>query len=366
MQYPAFKERTLIMKKIIIFHLYNDISGSPKVLSMVVRGLIAKGYEVELFTSNTKGFLSDIENVTYHKFPYKWTSNKFFTLSRLIYAQLYMFVMALKYNRDNAVFYINTICPFAPALAGKLKKIPIIYHVHEVYIKPNLLHKIYVWMWKRLASFSFFVSEYVQTHYSENKNYSSVVYNALPDSFTNQVVLNTKNSKRNCILMISSLKIYKGINEFVELAYRLPQYKFCLILNSEFNEIQGFITSYPNNIKIYSVQNEVHSFLKDASLLLNLTIPSLCVETFGLTLLEAMAYGIPVICPPVGGPIEFVKDNYNGFQVDSRQSDEICDKIRFILKEENYERFSANARLTSLRFNESKMIRIIEEKLNEF
>ena len=95
MQYPAFKERTLIMKKIIIFHLYNDISGSPKVLSMVVRGLVAKGYEVELFTSNTKGFLSNIENVTYHKFPYNWTSNKFVTLSRLIYAQLYMFVMAL-------------------------------------------------------------------------------------------------------------------------------------------------------------------------------------------------------------------------------------------------------------------------------
>ena len=79
-----------------------------------------------------------------------------------------------------------------------------------------------------------------------------------------------------------------------------------------------------------------------------------------------MAYGVPVICPPVGGPIEFVKDNYNGFKVDSRNLDELCDKISFILNGENYDRLSVNAKQTALKFNESEMIRVIDEKLKEF
>ena len=361
-----FNSNFISMKRIIFFHLYNDISGSPKVLSMVVRGLVAKGYEVELFTSNTDGFLSGIENVIYHKFPYKWTSNKSVTLCRLLFAQLYMFVMALKYNKDNSLFYINTICPFAPALAGKIKKIPVVYHVHEVYIKPNLLHRFYAWMWRRLSSFSFFVSRYVQEHYLADTSNTAVVYNALPESFINRIPLQAENRNKNCILMISSFKVYKGVNEFVDLAFKLPQFKFCLVLNTKFNEVRNFIPSYPDNLEIFTVQNDIHPFLQKADLLLNLTIPSLCVETFGLTLLEAMAYGVPVICPPVGGPIEFVKDNYNGFKVDSRNLDELCDKISFILNGENYDRLSVNAKQTALKFNESEMIRVIDEKLKEF
>ena len=98
------------MKKIIFFHLYNDISGSPQVLSSVIRGIKSKGFDVELYTSHTDGCLSGIEGVKYHTFSYKWTTNRFLTFLRLIYAQLYMFIAACRYNRDEVVFYINTIC----------------------------------------------------------------------------------------------------------------------------------------------------------------------------------------------------------------------------------------------------------------
>ena len=38
-------------KKIVCFHLYNDFSGSPKVLRRVVRGMLEEGHEVVLVTS---------------------------------------------------------------------------------------------------------------------------------------------------------------------------------------------------------------------------------------------------------------------------------------------------------------------------
>ena len=38
-------------KCIVCFHLFNDYSGSPKVLNMVLKGLLGKGKKVELVTS---------------------------------------------------------------------------------------------------------------------------------------------------------------------------------------------------------------------------------------------------------------------------------------------------------------------------
>ena len=40
-----------------------------------------------------------------------------------------------------------------------------------------------------------------------------------------------------------------------------------------------------------------------------------------------MAFGIPVIVPPVGGPSELVNNGQEGFLIDSRNSDQIAEKI---------------------------------------
>ena len=49
------------MKRIVCFHLLNDYSGSPKVLAMVLEGLLEKGYCVELVTSK-HGVLNDLRD----------------------------------------------------------------------------------------------------------------------------------------------------------------------------------------------------------------------------------------------------------------------------------------------------------------
>lgn len=352
------------MKKIVCFHLYNDYSGSPKVLSLVIRGLVAKGYSVELYTSRTDGFLTELKGVHYHQFKYKWTTNKLLTLLFLIYAQAYIFFSSLRYIKEKDIlFYVNTICPVGAVFSACLLKIPVIYHVHEKYVNPNILHRFYEFVWRNCSVKTLFVSKYLQEQYTKKNMKSVVIYNALSDDFLSNVKLRKHVKQPYNILMICSLKKYKGVDVFVELARRLPQYRFTLIVNGSRNDIMTFFSDLPTNIQVYPAQKSVFEFLYSTDLVLNLSIPSLWVETFGLTLLEAMAYGLPVISPPVGGPVELVKNDYNGFLVDSRELDLVIEKIIYILESGEYERLSNNAKDKSLLFDNVDMINKIEAQI---
>jgi L-malate glycosyltransferase len=61
--------------------------------------------------------------------------------------------------------------------------------------------------------------------------------------------------------------------------------------------------------------------------LLNLSKPEEWVEVFGLTALEAMSFGIPVIVPPIGGPAEIVRDGKDGYLISCNETDHISEKI---------------------------------------
>ena len=354
------------MKKVICFHLYNDYSGSPRVLSLVIRALVEKGYQVELYTSNTDGFLTGLEGVVNHLFRYKWTKNKIITLLWWLYAQTYMFFSSLKYiHKKDVLFYVNTICPVGAVFSAALCNIPVIYHVHEKYVNPNILHHFYELVWRRFSTQTIFVSKYLQKQYLKKEMNSIVVYNALSDDFLNNLKSREHRSKPYNILMICSLKRYKGIDVFVELAKRLPQYRFTLVVNGSKEETATFFQNIPVNLHVYPAQKKVFDFLHQADLVLNLSIPSLWIETFGLTLLEAMACGVPVIAPPIGGPVELVENNYNGFLVDSRDIEAVIEKIIYIFESGEYERLSKNAKNKSLLFNRADMIHKIEAQIKE-
>src|SRR5690606_24022682 len=125
------------------------------------------------------------------------------------------------------------------------------------------------------------------------------------------------------VLMLASLRGYKGVDEFMALAYALRPRKdihFTLVLNADTTEVADFATRHPDamNITVHPRTDDPAVFYASADLVLNRSRVDQCIETFGLTLVEAMIFGVPVIAPPVGGPAEIITDGREGFLIDSR------------------------------------------------
>ena len=87
------------MKHIVCFHLFNDYSGSPKVLKMVLEDLLKKGYQVDLVSSKG-GVLDELlhyKNLYKHSYLYKFSNNTLFTMLRYCLVQFYTFFLSFRW-----------------------------------------------------------------------------------------------------------------------------------------------------------------------------------------------------------------------------------------------------------------------------
>lgn len=354
---------------IVFFHLLSDFSGSPKVLKTVIEGLLLRNYEIHLYTSK-KGILNEFDNTEkFKKYTYRYIfyDSKIITFFSYLLIQMYLFFRSFKYLFEKkCVFYINTLLPVGPALAGAIMKKKIIYHYHENADIKGYHYIVLSKIMQRIATQIICVSN-DQAEKLGNKNKVIVIPNSTSVEFYDY--FNTDKIKKlvepKTVLMLSSLKKYKGIIEFTKLANKMQHYDFMLVINDNKNNIQKFFDRYvitaSNNLTVFSQTNNVIQFYEKASLLLNLTDPNEFIETFGLTAIEAMTAGLPVIVPELGGIAELVEDGENGFKTNVHNLEKIMIQIDYILSSRNiYERFSKTSKKISQGYSYQSMIDKIE------
>ena len=361
---------------LLFIHLLDDLSGSPRVLASVVEGLHERGWPVKIWTSQSggDGFLSRVP-VKKQLFDYHFYENRWKRLGEFIRAQVSIFRGLWKYRHQPVVIYVNTLLPFGAALAGWLMGKKVVYHLHEATVKPAPLRWLLRTVARQTANRAIYVSKYLETEMSLGQAVCPVVVpNGLTDVFwkrASQVYAcrpdpaEIRHHPASC-LMICSLKAYKGVHEFVELARAMPERRFQLVLNADLDDIRAFFDwdGLPANLVIFPRQSDVHGFYREADVVLNLSRPDGWVESFGMTLLEAMAYGLPVIAPTVGGPTEFVQSGWNGFLVDSADTDGLARAIRELTDSPvGWQYYSANARATASRLRATQMIQSIAQTL---
>lgn len=327
---------------VVFFHRANDFTGSTRALANLIElEYASQQVKVAAIDVQGSGFLSELPNVQILSIAYPTIKGKRIPLLSYCISVLHQFFIAIRLSLSYDTFYVNTIAPYPSMVAARLTSRKLIIHVHEKYSRPNWEIKLCEWLLKHLICKRIFVSEYVLNSYGFTQDDNNIVkYNRLPNSFLHKVHIQSRERTPSTVIMICSYTKAKGIYTFMELAKRLPQYQFQLVLSATQSSLGEDVLSHSlPHLKVLPVQNDVHELLNKADLLLNLSIPELSIETFGLTILEAMAYHIPAIVPNIGGPVELVKDGYNGFCVDVTNIEELAAKVTTIFNPSNYKQF---------------------------
>ena len=81
-------------------------------------------------------------------------------------------------------------------------------------------------------------------------------------------------------------------------------------------------------VSFYGQQKDVAPFLDKASIFV---YPSIWQEVFGISIVEAMAYGIPCVATDVGGIPEIIEDGSNGFLCEKSNSNNLASTIEKVI-----------------------------------
>ncbi|NTY91290.1 glycosyltransferase family 4 protein [Pseudomonas putida] len=312
-------------------HLLNDYSGSPRILGQTITALQDRGNSCSLYVGCSGPGVLDELDVPVYKYTYRRFGNRWLTLLAYLWSQVALFFVLVRRLSPGAVILVNTMMPFGAALAGKIRGATVVYHLHETSIKPAVLKKFLRGVIGLCAKKVIYVSKYLQQFDAIEGVASITVYNGLAESLQRQAVNTAYQHMHHGqfeVLMLASLKSYKGVNEFLGLASAMvdaPRVKFTLVLSASQAEVDEYFKNMaiPQNLVLHPATSDVMRFYSNASLVVNLSRVDSCVETFGLTILEAMAFGIPTIVPPVGGPVELVSDGVEGYQIDSKNRQQL-------------------------------------------
>lgn len=162
--------------------------------------------------------------------------------------------------------------------------------------------------------------------------------------------------KDNYYLYVGRLSEAKGLMVLLE-AWRTLDLPLLIIGSGELQErMQQYILE--NNLTQvvmlgYLTEEELIPYIQKA---LYLIMPSVTYETFGLTLLEAMACGTPALASASGGMPELVQDGVNGYLFESNNSRALLNVVELTrgLSQEDYNKLVANAMNFVQRFDEHR------------
>lgn len=319
---------------IVFCHLLNDRSGSPTVLRASLEALSGHEDTVLYVGSQGRGVLEEA-GVETRRYWYRRSNYRIVTLFTYFVSQIALY-LALSRARDiphDATVFVNTLLPFGAMLWGRRTGRRVIVHVHEISITPGPLRRFLTGCAARCAAKLIYVSNDHRARLPIDGPPSQIVLNAVSPSIAAQagddVVVRSDVFN---VLMLASPRGFKGVEEFMALAHAVrarQDVTFTLVLNADPVETDAFAARYPEaaNVTIHARTDDPAYFYARADLVLNLSRVDQWIETFGLTLAEAMTFGLPVIAPPVGGPAEIMTHGREGYCIDSRDGEALREAV---------------------------------------
>lgn len=273
-----------MLNKIIFVLPLNELSGSCVSAAHLATALRAHGFTVD-FICPSGEYLSSVHTIDVIGF------NLFKVFKSFIK------IRAQVRKSDLAVFFTIRTAPLAMFFGRQS-----LMYLHEIDVKPRSL-------FLTVAAFIrvFFKNRLVVNPTMERIYGPSGLLPNFKDFNEHAVVPN----KTHDFIMVANCTVKKGVLDFIALAKRLPEQSFVLLTVNSPNNTELFnsiLKAAPSNLSILTEQERKDELISSARFLLNL---SHLDETFGLTLLEAVALGtIPLSFENAGSRFFYESDKY--------------------------------------------------------
>lgn len=358
------------MKNILYLHAGAEMYGADKILLELVTGLDKSKFHPIVVLPND-GILKDklIENgIETYVVHYPILRRKYFNLKGIINYGLSYFgksneIVKLLKNKKIDIIHANTTAVLEGIYLKKKLKCKLIWHVHEIILKPAIINKTISYLIGRYADKCVAVSKAVKKHLIDSKfvdeDKVEVIYNGVDTERFNPNVENKYLYKEWNIPdeaikvgMIGRVNAWKGQNDFLDAGEGLlKKYSnlYIFIVGSAFageewrvDELKKKIADSQNKDRIIFSEfrtdtPEIHSFFDV------LVLPSTNPDPLPTVVLEAMGCGTPVVGYNHGGVTEMVINGETGLLAEVKNSKDLGRKIQQVL-ESDYRLMGQKAR----------------------
>lgn len=166
--------------------------------------------------------------------------------------------------------------------------------------------------------------------FSLNDSKTKLIYNGISKSYLNDKIIRNDHNDRPSILYVGRLEKIKGVDMLID-AFSLLADKYKIRLSivgdgSEREHLEELVKekNIENDVTFYGSQVNIKPYLEASDIFV---YPSICQEVFGISIVEAMAYGLVCVANSVGGIPEIIVDSQNGFMTDKPDTESLAKAI---------------------------------------
>lgn len=213
---------------------------------------------------------------------------------------------------------------------------------YDIYTNPikRLSRKYYLKKALDVSDKIIFVSEAgkrsYDAHFRIPQDKMIVVYNGIvfPDP-ASYVLVPREDGAPYRMTYIGRLTEVKGVQNFLRTIPMLREKGFlCEVWICGDGDYRNTLESLAKELQIEElvsfegVQRDIQRYLCKTDVFL---YPSICEEVFGISIVEALSYGVPCVAYRVGGIPEILSDNQNGMIADELTVESLCEAIERLL-----------------------------------
>ena len=345
------------MKRILYLHAGAEMYGADKVLLELIRGLDSKEFEAHVILPNDGVLVEALRQVgaKVSVLDYPILRRKYFNPKGIAdYIRSYNFYakqIAL-YAREHSIDMVhnNTAAVLEGIYLKRKLKLPLIWHVHEIIVKPKAISDFINMLMGRYADKIVTVSQAVANHIKQSPfikdSQVEVIYNGVDNAVYYPMDASSIREKFDIaqdalvIGMIGRVNAIKGQNDFIEAVEPLlekNEQAVAFLAGGVFPGEEWRLEELDKRIASSSVVSQIHriDYYDKTSELYNMfdifVLPSIKPDSLPTVVLEAMACSKPVVGYNNGGIAEMVVDDKSGCLVKPNRPQELSNAISLLL-----------------------------------